>query len=47
MCISERCTDEAWKRVINSGAGGIDKMTIADVEVYGLEKFIHYTYRRF
>jgi group II intron reverse transcriptase/maturase len=32
---------EAWKRVkANGGAGGIDKMTIADVEAYGLEKFI-------
>ncbi len=32
---------EAWKRVkTNGGAGGIDKMTISDVEAYGLEKFI-------
>lgn len=32
---------EAWKRVkANGGAGGIDRMTITDVEVYGLEKFI-------
>ena len=32
---------EAWKRVkANGGAGGIDKMTITDVEAYGLEKFI-------
>lgn len=32
---------EAWKRVkANGGAGGIDKMTIADVEIYGLERFI-------
>ncbi len=32
---------EAWKRVkANGGAGGIDRMTIADVEGYGLEKFI-------
>lgn len=32
---------ESWKRVkANGGAGGIDKMTIADVEAYGLEKFI-------
>jgi retron-type reverse transcriptase len=32
---------EAWKRVkANGGAGGIDKVIIADVEAYGLEKFI-------
>ena len=32
---------EAWKRVkANGGAGGIDRMTITDVEAYGLEKFI-------
>ncbi len=32
---------EAWKRVkANGGAGGIDRMTIADVEAYGLEKFV-------
>lgn len=32
---------EAWKRVkANRGAGGIDNITIADVEAYGLEKFI-------
>ncbi len=32
---------ESWKRVkANGGAGGIDKMTIADVEAYGLERFI-------
>ena len=32
---------EAWKRVkANGGAGGIDNITIVDVEAYGLEKFI-------
>ncbi len=32
---------EAWKRVkANGGAGGIDRMTIADVEMYGVEKFL-------
>lgn len=32
---------EAWKRVkANGGAGGIDKMTITDVEEYGIEKFL-------
>ncbi len=32
---------EAWKRVkANGGAGGIDRITIADVEKYGVEKFL-------
>lgn len=32
---------EAWKRVkANGGAGGIDRVTIADVEAYGVEKFL-------
>lgn len=32
---------EAWKRVkANGGAGGIDKISIADVEKYGVEKFV-------
>ena len=32
---------EAWKRVkANGGAGGIDKVTITDVEGYGVEKFL-------
>ncbi len=32
---------EAWKRVkSNGGAGGIDKITIPDVEANGLERFI-------
>lgn len=32
---------EAWKRVkANGGAGGMDKITIADVEGYGVEKFL-------
>lgn len=32
---------EAWKRVrASKGAGGIDKMTIADVESYGVDKFL-------
>ena len=32
---------EAWKRVkANKGAGGIDEMSIADVESYGIEKFL-------
>ncbi len=31
---------EAWKRVkANGGAGGIDKVIITDVEVYGVERF--------
>jgi len=33
--------EEAWKRVkANGGAGGIDRVTIADVEEYGIEKFL-------
>lgn len=33
--------EEAWKRVkANKGAGGIDKVTITDVERYGVDKFI-------
>jgi len=32
---------EAWKRVkANGGAGGIDRINIADVEEYGVEKFL-------
>lgn len=32
---------EAWKRVrANGGAGGIDGTTIADIELYGIEKFL-------
>lgn len=32
---------EAWKRVkANGGAGGIDKVTIVDVEMYGVERFL-------
>lgn len=32
---------EAWKRVkANGGAGGIDNITISDVEEYGIEKFL-------
>ena len=32
---------EAWKRVkANGGAGGIDQINIADVEEYGVEKFL-------
>ena len=32
---------EAWKRVkANGGAGGIDRITILDVQEYGVEKFI-------
>lgn len=32
---------EAWKRVrANKGAGGIDEVTITDVESYGIEKFL-------
>lgn len=32
---------EAWKRVkANGGAGGIDRIDIADVEEYGVEKFL-------
>lgn len=32
---------EAWKRVkANGGAGGIDKVTIADIEKYGVERFL-------
>ncbi len=32
---------EAWKRVkANGGAGGIDKITIADIEVQGVEGFL-------
>jgi RNA-directed DNA polymerase len=32
---------EAWKRVkANGGAGGIDHISIADVEKYGVEKFL-------
>ena len=37
---------EAWKIVkANGGAGGIDKITIADVEVYGL-KSLYWKYNR-
>ena len=33
--------EEAWKRVkANGGAGGIDRISIADVEKYGVEKFL-------
>ena len=32
---------EAWKRVrANGGVGGIDRMTIADIEENGVEKFL-------
>jgi group II intron reverse transcriptase/maturase len=32
---------EAWKRVkANGGAGGIDRISIADVEEYGIDKFL-------
>lgn len=32
---------EAWKRVkVKGGTGGIDKITIADIEKYGVEKFL-------
>ena len=32
---------EAWKRVrANKGASGIDEVTIADIESYGIEKFL-------
>ena len=32
---------EAWKRVrANKGAGGIDEITIKDIERYGIEKFL-------
>lgn len=32
---------EAWKRVrANKGAGGIDEVTITDIESYGIEKFL-------
>lgn len=35
---------EAWKRVkANGGAGGIDRISIADVEKYGVEKFLQET----
>ena len=35
---------EAWKRVkANGGAGGIDQVSIADVEEYGIEKFLQET----
>ncbi len=35
---------EAWKRVkVNGGAGGIDKVTIADIEKYGIERFLQET----
>lgn len=33
--------EEAWKRVkSNGGAGGIDKVTIDDVKIYGEDKFL-------
>jgi len=33
--------EEAWRRVkANGGAGGIDRVTIVDVEEYGIEKFL-------
>jgi group II intron reverse transcriptase/maturase len=36
--------EEAWKRVkANGGAGGIDRISIADVEKYGVEKFLQET----
>ena len=32
---------EAWKRVrANKGAGGIDEVTVTDIERYGIEKFL-------
>ena len=32
---------EAWKRVrAKKGAGGIDAVSIADIESYGIEKFL-------
>ena len=32
---------EAWKRVrANKGASGIDKVSIGDIENYGIEKFL-------
>ncbi|AOY76713.1 hypothetical protein [Clostridium formicaceticum] len=32
---------EAWKRVkSNGGVGGIDRITIMDIESYGVEKFL-------
>lgn len=37
----EDILEEAWKRVkFNGGAGGIDRVTIADVEEYGVEEFL-------
>lgn len=36
--------EEAWKRVkANGGAGGIDRISIADVEKYGVERFLQET----
>lgn len=33
---------EAWKRVkASKGAGGVDKITITDVESYGVDKFLN------
>jgi len=32
---------ESWKRVrANKGASGVDKMSIKDIESYGVEKFL-------